>query len=119
MQDARDAGGYRELRPTHNAVLRWLDADGTRASVLAERSGLKRQALTQIVDDLVRLGRVDRRQDPEDRRAKLVVYTDKGRKGFALSRDVIADIEREYTLRLGKHGMRDLKHALARLADRE
>jgi hypothetical protein len=46
--------GFEGLRPTHNAVLRFLDEHGTRASELARRSGLTRQALTQIVDDLER-----------------------------------------------------------------
>src|SRR3712207_7531782 len=70
------------LRTTHQAVLRFLDADtGTRASTLADRSGLTRQALTQIVDDLERLGYVVRRPDSADRRAELSLCTAQGRAG--------------------------------------
>jgi DNA-binding MarR family transcriptional regulator len=105
------------LRPTHNAVLRYLDEDGTRATVLARRSGLTRQALTQIIDDLERLGVVERREDPSDRRAKLVVYTDRGRTFFRRSRDVIDAIEAEYSRRLGRERYRALKDALADLIE--
>ena len=53
-----------ELRPTHNHVLRYLDRDGTRASVIAERSGLTRQAITMIVDELEEAGVVRASRTP-------------------------------------------------------
>jgi DNA-binding MarR family transcriptional regulator len=105
--------GFEGLRPTHNAVLRFLDEHGTRASELARRSGLTRQALTQIVDDLERLGYVTRCDDPTDRRAKLVVYTDRGRDGFRASRAIIADLERDVERRLGAARYAHLREALA------
>jgi DNA-binding MarR family transcriptional regulator len=109
--------GFKGLRPTHNAVLRYLDEDGTRTSELARRSGLTRQALTQIVDDLERLGYVTRRADPSDRRAKLVVYTGRGRQGFRASRAIIADLERDVQRRLGRERYELLRQALAELRD--
>lgn len=112
-----DERGFEGLRPTHNAVLRYLDEDGTRASELARRSGLTRQALTQIVDDLEQLGYVTRRADPTDRRAKLVVYTDRGREGFRASRAIVADLERGVRQRLGRERYEQLREALALLRD--
>src|SRR5262249_59435909 len=38
------------VRPVHDAVLAYLDRDGTRASVLADRARLSRQAITQLTD---------------------------------------------------------------------
>jgi DNA-binding MarR family transcriptional regulator len=84
------------LRPTHNAVLRYLDREGTHASELARRSGLTRQALSLIIADLERHGVVERRDDPDDKRAKIVTYTDRGRAGFDTSRKTIAAIEQEF-----------------------
>ena len=107
--------GIEGLRPTHNAVRRYLDEDGTRASELARRAGLTRQALTQIVDDLQRLGYVTRRDDPSDRRAKLVVYTDRGRDGFRVSRRIIAALERDAERRLGRERYAHLREGLAML----
>ena len=112
------AEGVEDLRPTHNNVLRFLSPGGTRASTLAERSGLTRQALTQIVDDLERLGFVERRPDPADRRAKLDVYTDRGREAFEAARGIIDGIEREWERRVGERRYAALRAALERvLAD--
>jgi DNA-binding MarR family transcriptional regulator len=91
------AAGVTDLRSTHNAVLRFLDEEGTRANVLAACSALTRQAPTQSIDDLERLGYVARRAYPLDRRAKVVVYTDRGRAAFRAGRD----LEAAYAARLG------------------
>jgi DNA-binding MarR family transcriptional regulator len=116
LEELHRVAGATSLRPTHNAVLRYMDADtGTRASTLAERSGLTRQALTQIVDDLERLGYVERRPDPDDRRAKLVVYTERGRTAFEAGRHIIEDIERRYATALGTAEFAALRASLLRL----
>jgi DNA-binding MarR family transcriptional regulator len=103
------------LRPTHNAVLRYLDRDGTRASELARRSGLTRQALSLIVAELERYGVVERRDDPSDRRAKIVTYTEHGREAFDASRAIIAAIDARYEERVGAEEYAALKRALAKL----
>src|SRR5690349_20646760 len=89
------------LRPTHNAVLRYLDRDGTHASELARRAGLTRQALSLIVADLEQLGVVERHDDPNDKRAKIVTYTEQGRAGFDRSRAIIAAIDRDFREAVG------------------
>jgi DNA-binding MarR family transcriptional regulator len=106
----------RELRPTHNHVLRHLDRDGTRASVIAERAGLTRQAITMIVDELEEAGVVRREPDPEDGRAKRIVYTDAGLRGFDESRARIAEIETRWKRELGAARWAELRSALDELA---
>jgi DNA-binding MarR family transcriptional regulator len=108
----------RALRPVHNHVLRNLDAEGTRASVIAERSGLTRQAITQIVDELEEAGVVAREPDPEDGRAKRVVYTDAGREAFAASRARIAAIAERWRAELGEARFEALDEALRDLTGR-
>jgi DNA-binding MarR family transcriptional regulator len=51
--------------------------------------------------------------DPSDRRAKLVVYTDRGRKGFAASRTIIADLEADAERQLGRTRYAHLREGLA------
>jgi DNA-binding MarR family transcriptional regulator len=103
------------LRPVHNHVLRHLDLDGTRASVIAERSGLTRQAITQIVDELEAAGVVTREPDPQDGRAKRIVYTPAGRAAFGESRARIAAIERAWREQLGTERWQALRAALLEL----
>lgn len=57
--------------------------------------------MTQIADDLEQLGYVTREPDPADRRAKRIVYTERGRMVFSTRREVIEGIESEYAERLG------------------
>jgi DNA-binding MarR family transcriptional regulator len=104
-----------ELRPTHNHVLRHLDEHGTRGSVLAERAGLTRQAITQIVDELEAAGVVERVPDPDDGRAKQVVYTAVGRRAFRDSRRRIAAIEARWRDELGDDGYAALRAGLSAL----
>jgi DNA-binding MarR family transcriptional regulator len=106
-----------EWRPTHNHVLRHLDREGTRASVIAERAGLTRQAITMIVDELEEAGVVRREPDPEDGRAKRIVYTAAGLRGFDASRARIAEIERRWKRELGAEGWAALRASLGALAD--
>jgi DNA-binding MarR family transcriptional regulator len=107
-------GDY-ELRPVHNHVLRHLDIAGTRASVIAELSGLTRQAITQIVDELEAAGVVTREPDPEDGRAKLIVYTPEGSKAFFAARKRIDRISAGWRDELGPQRFDELRDALADL----
>lgn len=118
LLDGLHAAGLDDLRPTHNNVLRFLDVGGTRASTLAQRAGLTRQALTQIIDDLERLGYVRRAPDPADRRAKLVLYSERGRAAFEASRHIIEAIEERFAAVLGADQHNGLRWALETLLER-
>jgi DNA-binding MarR family transcriptional regulator len=72
--------------------------------------------MTQIVDDLERLGDVTRGPDPADRRAKRVVYTERGRAAFTARRRVVERIKREDGERLGPPEYERLKQTLRELA---
>jgi DNA-binding MarR family transcriptional regulator len=106
------------MRPVHNHVLRHLDLEGTRASVIAERSGLTRQAITQIVDELEAAGVVTREPDPEDGRAKRIVYTRAARRSFGESRARIAAIEARWREELGERRYAAFERALRELTAR-
>ena len=50
-----------------------------RTTDIAARAGITKQAVGQIVDELEALGYVRREPDPADARARLVVYTERGK----------------------------------------
>lgn len=58
-------------------------------------------AMSELVDDLQRLGIVERRPDPSDGRAKLVCLTDAGWEAMRTARHVIAEIETNYAQLVG------------------
>ena len=68
------------------------------------------------MDALEARGYVERRPDPGDRRAALVVVTDRGRAEIATARRLIANIEREWEERIGAARMAALRDALDALA---
>lgn len=110
------ADGFEDLRPAHAPVFQHLERGGTRIGVLAERAQMTNQSMGYLVDALERRGYVERRPDPVDRRAALVVVTDRGRAQIAAARRHIADIEREWEQRIGPQRMTALREALEELA---
>ncbi|MEU8817043.1 MarR family transcriptional regulator [Actinoplanes sp. NPDC048796] len=93
--------GFDDLRPRHGAVLAYLDEDGLRQNDFVRLAGRNKQTIATIVDELEALGYLTRVADPSDRRAKLVVPTERGRELMALSDRVVADLEAEYAAKVG------------------
>ena len=115
LQRRLAATGHPEVRTAHGAVLQFLDDAGTRVSVLAERAGMTKQSMAQLVAHLEAHGYVERVADPADRRAKLVRATARGRAVFAVARELAAEIEAELTERLGAAKLGRLRTLLQEL----
>jgi DNA-binding MarR family transcriptional regulator len=107
--------GHPEIRPAHGEVMQFLDDGGTRVSVLAERAQMAKQSMAELVLHLEQLGYVERVPDPSDRRAKLVRATRLGRELYAIAREVVAEIEADWTRSLGKAKMTQLRRLLVEL----
>src|SRR6478609_4781033 len=88
--------GHAEVRAPHGNVFQFLDDEGTRVSVLAQRAQVTKQSMAELVAHLERHGYVERVPDPGDRRAKLVRATARGRELYAVAREVVAEIEDEW-----------------------
>jgi DNA-binding MarR family transcriptional regulator len=106
------AGGYSDLHPRHSAVLAYLDEDGVRATELARLTGRPKQIVGRLVDELEELGYVERRPDPADRRAKLVVPTERGLAQMRLGDEIVADIERRHAEAVGGKAYAEFRNAL-------
>ena len=110
--------GFADIRPGHGAVFANIDAAGTRATELASRARMTKQSMGELVADLERKGYVERRPDPNDARASLVVLTERGRRVDAAADRLIARIEAAYARELGPRRFAALRAALADLVDR-
>jgi DNA-binding MarR family transcriptional regulator len=109
--------GFTDVTRLHGAVIAHLDEEGTRATELARRSGRHKQIIGRIVDELEQLGYVERRPEPGDRRAKLVVPTERGREVMRLSEEIILDLERRQAAALGQAPYDDFKQTLRAVVD--
>ncbi|CNE72587.1 MarR family transcriptional regulator [Mycobacterium tuberculosis] len=108
--------GHPDVRPRHGTVLAFLDAEGMRATELSARSGQHKQIVGTIVDELAGLGYVRREPDPADRRAKLVVPTERGLDEIAKARAILAGIEDRHRRTLGDAAYTAFKDAFQRIA---
>ena len=79
MVEMTHAAGRPEIKPSHNAVIAHLPS-GTprRAADLAADAGMTRQSMGELVRELAELGILEAVPDPDDRRAKLVSWTEEG-----------------------------------------
>jgi len=62
-------------KPSHSAVFAQIRAAGSRLTELARGANMTPQAMGELVDELEELRYLERRPDPTDRRAKLIVLT--------------------------------------------
>ncbi|WP_020671511.1 MarR family winged helix-turn-helix transcriptional regulator [Amycolatopsis nigrescens] len=102
-------------RPAHATVLVNMEREGIRLTRLAEKAVMTPQAMGELVDDLERLGYLRRVPDPSDRRAKLIVFTERGHSALEAASDAIAEIERRLVRLLGRGGYDELHATLNRI----
>ena len=105
------------IRPAHLQVFGTIEADGTRLTDLAERSGLSLSAMSELVDGLQGLGYLERRPDSKDGRAKLVCLTDAGWAAIREGRRLIAQIEGDWAKMIGGDRYEELCRGLQSLVD--
>ena len=111
--------GHRGLGAAHTDLLPHVDLEGTRATELAARSGMSKQAVGEVVRDLERQGYVERRPDPSDGRANLVCFTDAGWNFLRDASEVKREIEAEYAAALGAERVRLLRSSLNDLLEKD
>jgi DNA-binding MarR family transcriptional regulator len=109
--------GFDDVRPAHGfAFVRISAGDATTADV-AVHLGISKQAAAQLVDHLVSHGYVERRPDPRDARARLLVLTGRGRACTAAAEAAAAETVDRWQDRLSPPAFRHLSTALAALAE--
>ena len=108
--------GYPQ-KPSHSAVFAQIRPEGSRLTELARGANMTPQAMGELVDELEDLGYVQRRPDPTDRRAKLIVLTDLGRDCITAGIATIQGIEERLDDILGPRGHQQLRRLLTRVLE--
>ena len=107
--------GHLEIKYSHNAVFATLAEAGSRATDMADRAGITRQSMGEIIREMVALGILEMKPDPDDRRAKLVTFTEQG---LAHARDGyghIIDLEKAFAEEFGSEDYARLLSMLERV----
>lgn len=90
-----------KVAAAHIHITRHLSLQGDRITALAERAGMSKQAMTDLVDQCEAWGLVMREADPHDRRAKQVVYTETGRAWHLAFQRAVEQAETEFVEAVG------------------
>jgi DNA-binding MarR family transcriptional regulator len=110
-----NAAGFDELRLPHIAVLQFPGPDGVRPGTLAERAGMSKQAMNQLLGSLESLGYIVRSNAPDEGRARIIRFTKRGRAAYSRIHDILCDIEHEWSAELGPKHFAQLKELLSRV----
>ena len=90
-----------QVSAAHIHITRHLELNGTRLTDLAERAGMSKQAMGDLVDQCEAWGLVTRSPDPRDARARIVQFTPTGLAWLQAFRDAVAQAEREFRAEVG------------------
>jgi DNA-binding MarR family transcriptional regulator len=109
------AAGYPWFHDARSDVIPNLNRSGTRQALLVARMGLSKQAVQQLVDQLVEDGVLERKPDPDDKRGKIIIYTKLGNQMISDANRVKFKLEKNYRERLGEQAFKGLMNALGKL----
>jgi DNA-binding MarR family transcriptional regulator len=107
--------GFDDLDPAHLIVLQYPGPADTRPSELAARLGMSKQALNYLLGELERLGYLERRPDPDDRRSKRIALTARGESIVPVIREAVAEVETTWAEQLGNERFAQFRETLLEL----
>ena len=107
--------GFPDIRPAHGAIGQHIADNGSRVTELAKLAQVSKPTVVYLVNDLERHGYVERVNDPDDGRAKLVRLTERGVQAQSAAREIVAQIEADWSELLGRRDFRQLRELLHRL----
>jgi DNA-binding MarR family transcriptional regulator len=112
------AAGFPDVRPSYGSILLPLfEEDGLRMGELAARARLSKQTMTTMVRLLERDGLVERRADPSDGRASLVLLTERARSFRPVAEATLGELDRLVVETLSAPGRDEVQVALRMLSD--
>jgi DNA-binding MarR family transcriptional regulator len=90
-----------QISAAHVHITRHLDLQGTRLTDLAQKAGMSKQAMGDLVDQSEAWGLVTREADPRDARARLVRFTPTGLLWLQAFKEAVAQAESEFRQEVG------------------
>ena len=108
--------GHKKFRSTHLSLTSNIDLHGTRLNVLAARANMTKQAMWELANELEKCGYVKRRVDANDRRNRIIAFTDAGWKLKMDNIEVFREIESELESEVGRRSYDALRGTLRAIA---
>jgi DNA-binding MarR family transcriptional regulator len=113
--EAAHRAGFTDVREAHNPVFAFVPAEGIRVTELARLAGMSKQAMSELVNELVANGYFDKEPDPTDGRAKLIVWSDRAWQLDKHAQEYFDQLEHELAQLVGVEPMQQLRRTLERI----
>jgi DNA-binding MarR family transcriptional regulator len=110
--------GFSDIRPAHANVFPFLTPDGISVSELAAHARVRKQTMAEAVDQLERLGYVERRPNPRDGRSRLVFPTERGASVGPVTHAAADRVEQRWAGLTSSAELEELRAALTHLLTR-
>jgi DNA-binding MarR family transcriptional regulator len=104
--------GHPDVRPVHGFALQAVGVRGASASEIGRRLGVSKQAAGKTIDRLEALRYVERVDDPEDARRKIVRLTARGLEVLTLSAQIFDQLRDRWVVRLGTSRLAEVETSL-------
>jgi DNA-binding MarR family transcriptional regulator len=117
VSERLEAMGYEGFRASHGTIGQHIADEGSRITDLAELAQVSKPSVVYLVNDLERLGYVERVADPDDGRAKRVRLTERGARAQRAGSEIVREIEQDWSALLGAEDFATLRALLQRLHD--
>ncbi len=118
VDHALDVAGFGDIRPPHANVFTFTPPEGIQVSELTRLAHVRKQTMTQAVEELEKLGYVERRPDPDDRRARLVFLTERGKAVRPIASATGRKVDERWAELTSPQEMDMLRQALLQLFDK-
>ena len=115
MLDRLHETSFGDFDAAYLSVFQYPGPQGARPSELAERLRISKQALNYLLGELERLGYLERRADPDDRRSKRIALTPRGIAAVGVIREAVGEIETVWAQQLGAKRFDELRNLLLQL----
>lgn len=118
VDQALSAAGFGDIRLPHANVFPFVPVEGIQVAELAFLAGVRKQTMAQAVGELEQMGYVERRRDPGDGRAKLVLLTARGKAVRPVAVAAGRQVEEHWARLVGEGDLEQLRGGLQRLLER-
>ena len=117
IESALRAAGFDDIAPSAGNVFPFMRHEGITISELAELAGVRKQTMAQAVEQLERSGYVERRENPADRRSRLMFLTERGRTVTPITHAAAAAVEHRWASLIGADELERLRQELRNLLE--
>lgn len=104
--------GHPDVRPVYGFAMQAIGVRGATASEIGRRLGVSKQAAGKTVDRLAALGYVERVDDPQDARRKLIRLTPCGIDSLVQSAEIFDRLRARWVEKLGADRVVQLESSL-------